>query len=159
MYPAFKSAGYEYDASATGTLKWPSKNKWGLWNIPLQAIRVPGLPTGILSMDYNFLANLNGAKTTAPPDKCKQIEDASYTAYTNALNAVNGGNRAPLILGNHMNDWVCGAFTNALTRFIRDTHDQHPDVKFISMLDLVHWMDAQDPALLKTWQAKSTQVE
>ncbi|MEI8080885.1 MAG: hypothetical protein WCI74_03475 [Actinomycetes bacterium] len=159
MFPAFKDAGYLYDTSGVGTLKWPTKNKYGLWDIPLQAIKISGASTQVLSMDYNFLANLNGAKTTAPADKCKQIEDATYKAYTDALNAVNGGNRAPLILGNHMNDWVCGAFTNALTKFVRDAHNDHPDVKFISTLDLVHWMDAQDPALLKAWQAKATQVE
>ena len=115
---------------------------------PLQAIKVAGIKYGVLSMDYNFLANQNGGKTSASKEKCQQIEDDTYNAYMNALKAVNGGNRAPLILGNHMNDWVCGAYTKALSRFIEDSHEREPNVRFISTLDLVNWMDAQDPTVL-----------
>ncbi|MEI2727539.1 MAG: hypothetical protein V9E85_00320 [Candidatus Nanopelagicales bacterium] len=98
----------------------------------MQAIKVAGIKYGVLSMDYNFLANQNGGKTSASKEKCQQIEDDTYNAYTNALKAVNGGNRAPLILGNHMNDWVCGAYTKALSRFIEDSHEREPNVRFIS---------------------------
>lgn len=156
---AIKAAGYEYDTSGGGPLAWPSLDQDGLWQIPLQAIKLEGVPTKVLSMDYNFLVNQNDSKTTAPPEKCKEIENRSYAAYKNALKAVNGGNRAPLILGNHMNNWVCGAYTHALTRFIKDTHDEFPDVKFISTIDLVRWMQAQNPALLDVWLKKPAQSE
>ena len=58
-----------------------------------------------------------------------------------------------------MNDWVCGAYTNALTRFIQDTARDHPEVRFISMIDLVNWMEAQDPALMQPWLDKPTAVQ
>ncbi len=148
MFKAFKQAGYRYDTSGGGSLTWPKQVKNGMWNIPLQAIKVAGIKYGVLSMDYNFLANQNGGKTSASKEKCQQIEDDTYNAYMNALKAVNGGNRAPLILGNHMNDWVCGAYTKALSRFIEDSHEREPNVRFISTLDLVNWMDAQDPTVL-----------
>lgn len=159
LLQAIKAAGYEYDTSGAGMLQWPSLGPDGLWQIPLQAIELQGAPTKVLSMDYNFLANQNGSRTTASPEKCKEIEDRSYAAYVNALKAVKGGNRAPLILGNHMNTWVCDAYTRALTRFIKDTHDQSPDVKFISTIDLVRWMQAQDPALLAVWLHKPAQPQ
>ncbi len=158
MYKAFKRAGYEYDTSNPGKLEWPTKTK-GLWDIPLQAIKVPNLTYPTLSMDYNFLFNQNAGKTTAPEAKCKSIEEDTYQAYRKALDDVEAGNRAPLILGNHMNEWVCGAYKNALTRFVQDTHRDHPDVKFISTIDLARWMDAQDPAVLKALQQLPAQAQ
>ncbi len=153
MYPAFKQAGYLYDTSNTGVLAWPKKNKYGLWDIPLQTIKLAGYNTSVLSMDYNFMYNQNRGSTTANPATCQRIEQSAYQTYRDALDAVLKGNRAPLILGAHMNNWVCGAYTNALSRFIRDTYRDYPDVRFISTLDLVHWLDAQDPTALKSLHA------
>lgn len=155
MYKAFKEAGYLYDTSSSGSLVWPKQVANGLWNIPLQAIKVQGAKYLTLSMDYNFLVNQNGGKETASQEKCNEIENVTYGTYTNALKAVNNGNRAPLILGNHMNNWVCGAYTKALTRFVEDTHEKQPDVQFISTLDLVKWMQAQDPAVLEALQKQA----
>ena len=152
MYKAFKEAGYRYDTSNSGTLTWPKQVTNGLWNIPLQSIKVAGSNYQTLSMDYNFLVNQNNGNQQAPQAKCDEIEDVTYNSYVNALKSVEKDNRAPLILGNHMNDWVCGAYTNALTRFMEDTGKNHPEVKFISSLDLVNWMEAQDPTLLAQWQ-------
>jgi hypothetical protein len=154
MYKAFKEAGYTYDTSSSGTLTWPKQVTNGLWNVPLQAIKVDGANYATLSMDYNFLVNQNGGRQTAPQEKCDQIEESTYRSYANALKAVREGNRAPLILGNHMNEWVCGAYTKALTRFIKDTHERHPDVKFISTLDLVNWLSAQDQTVLAELQKR-----
>ena len=155
---AYRQAGYTYDASQVGDLQWP-RRIGGLWEIPLQRIKVPGQSTLIASMDFNFLVNQNGGETEAAPEVCQQIETDTYEAYRSALDAVMSSNRAPLILGNHMNDWVCGAYTNALTRFIQDTARDHPDVRFISMLDLVNWIEAQDPALMQPWLDRPTAVQ
>ena len=157
MYPAFKKAGYIYDASNSGTLSWPEKTSNGLWDIPLQTIKISNFST--LSMDYNFLVNQNDGKETASDEKCREIEDETYKAYQDALRDVNAGNRAPLILGNHMNNWVCGAYKNALTNFIVDAHEEYPDVQFISMLDLAHWLDAQDPAVIAALQKTGVQSQ
>ena len=159
MYKAFKQAGYRYDTSNSGTLQWPQPLKNGLWNVPLQNIKLEGTRYGVLSMDYNFLVNQNDGKQTASPEKCQQIEDQTYQSYEDALRAVNDGNRAPLILGNHMNDWVCGAYTKALTRFIVDTKEKNPDVQFISTLDLVDFMDAQDPEVRDELVGRAAQAQ
>ncbi len=152
MYKAFKEAGYLYDTSNTGTLAWPKRMTDGMWDIPLPAVKVQGSKYLTLAMDYNFLVNQNGGKQSAPQAKCDEFESVTYRTYESALKAVKNGNRAPLILGNHMNDWVCGAYTKALTRFVEDTSEKQSDVQFISTLDLVHWMDAQDPAVLESLQ-------
>lgn len=157
MYKAFKKAGYLYDTSNSGTLRWPQQMKNTLWDIPLQTIKVVGAGYSTLSMDYNFLVNQNDAKQTASAQKCQQIEDQTYASYEAALRAVRDGNRAPLILGNHMNDWVCGAYTKALTRFILDTKEKFPETQFISTLDLVNFMEAQDPAIRDELQARTAQ--
>ena len=67
------------------------------------------------------------------------------------------GNRAPLFIGNHFNDWACGSFTASLTRFITDFKKMHPDVRFVSNLDLERWLEAQDPAVLAELQARPMQ--
>jgi hypothetical protein len=152
---AYLKAGYTYDASQVGNLQWPTRSG-GMWQIPLQRIEVPGQSGLIASMDFNLLFNQNGGETEAAPETCQRIESDTYEAYAGALEAVSSTNRAPLILGNHMNDWVCNAYTNALTRFVEDTAAKTPDVRFISMLDLVTWMEAQDPVLLQPWLDKPT---
>lgn len=157
MYPAFASFGYTYDASRPGVLQWPQRNKYGLWEFPLQLIRIAGYGRSALSMDYNLLANQNNAKTTASQATCDKIERSTYETYMNALKAVYDGNRAPLNIGNHFNTWVCGAYTNALTRFIQDASAKYPDVRFVPFIDVEHWLEAQDPATLKRLQALPTQ--
>ncbi|NQU36297.1 MAG: hypothetical protein HQ526_01715 [Actinobacteria bacterium] len=159
MYKAFKKAGYLYDTSNSGTLRWPQQLKNTLWDIPLQTIKVVGAGYSTLSMDYNFLVNQNDGKQTASAAKCQQIEDQTYASYEAAFKAVRDGNRAPLILGNHMNDWVCGAYTKALTRFIIDAKEKFPETQFISTLDLVNFMEAQDPAIRDELQARPTQAQ
>ena len=66
MYKAFKEAGYRYDTSNSGTLTWPKQVTNGLWNIPLQSIKVAGSNYQTLSMDYNFLVNQNNGNQQAP---------------------------------------------------------------------------------------------
>ena len=38
--------------------------------------------------------------------------------YNDMYNATYNGNRAPLILGNHFNEWNNSAYANALTDFV-----------------------------------------
>ncbi|MFZ1362772.1 MAG: hypothetical protein WAS05_07555 [Candidatus Nanopelagicales bacterium] len=160
MYSAFKDAGYLYDTSNSGTLKWPQKTKNGLWDIPLQAIVIPGLGNqGVLSMDYNFLVNQNNGNQQGSQEKCNQVREQSLAAYKKALKDVYSGNRAPLILGNHMNNWMCNAYTEALTEFVEETHKEKPDVRFISTLDLVTWLQEQDPEVVKELMARPTQAQ
>ncbi len=157
MYKAFAERHFTYDSSNGGTLTWPRKmKKYDLWNIPLQRLSIKDWPgnRSVLSMDYNLLYTMNNAKTTAPRATCDKLRRATYATYMGALDAVENGNRAPLIIGNHFNTWVCGAFRDALTDFVRDAHTRYPYVRFVSFEYLVKWMEAQDPKVLKALQAR-----
>lgn len=157
MLPVFERAGFTYDASGAGTLSWPRKYAgYDLWSFPLQRIPVLGYGKSALSMDYNFLAQQNGARIDAPPAVCDRIRASTLASYLHALDAVEGSNRAPLFIGNHFNDWVCNAFTDALVSFVRTAHAKHPDVRFVPFSYLARWLDAQDPAVLKSLQARGT---
>lgn len=158
MYPAMVAAGYTYEASNSGKLKWPEKVAgYDLWDFPLQEIKLAGHGYNVLSMDYNFLANLNGGQTEADPATCTSIEETVYRSYMDAGEALHRGNRAPLFIGNHFNEWACGAFTSSLTRFIKDFHSKHPDVQFVTNTDLEKWLEAQDPTILSQLQARPFQ--
>ena len=109
-------------------------------------------------MDYNLLFVQNDAKITAPPAKCAKIETSTYQSLMQALAAVESGNRAPFFVGNHFNTWACGAYKNALTRFVVDAHVDFPDVRFVTNEYLVRWLDAQDPKVLKALQKKAAPI-
>ena len=160
MFPVWQKNGFTYDASGTGSLRWPNRIKgYKMWEFPLQSIKIVGYGRSQLSMDYNFLYSQNNAKLQADAKTCARIKDSTYQSFMGALGAVHDGNRAPFFVGNHFNTWVCGAYRDALTQFITDAHSKYPDVQFISNQDLVAWMNAQDPAVLAKLQQKSTQVQ
>ena len=159
MYPAMTAAGYTYDSSNSGKLTWPKKvDGYNLWDFPLEEIKLHGADMNVLSMDYNFLANLNDGQTEATPEHCAAIENKVYQSYMDAGEALYAGNRAPLFIGNHFNDWACGAFQNSLSTFVTDFKARHPDVQFVSNLDLERWLEAQDPQVLANLQALPVQT-
>ncbi len=159
MYPVFKEFGFTYDASNPGALQWPKKlDPYGLWEFPLQRIKIAGYNKSNLSMDYNLLFVQNKGNVKADQATCDRIRKSAYTSFMDALDAVHSGNRAPFFVGNHFNTWVCGAYKDALTSFVEDAHTKYPDVQFITNADLVKWLEAQDPAVLKSLRAKGVQA-
>ena len=160
MYPVFAKAGFTYDASGTGELTWPKRiPSYNMWEFPLQTIKILDWPGNRrqLSMDYNLLYTQNDGKTTAPPAKCAAIQKSAYASFTAALQSVYNGNRAPFIVGNHFNTWVCDAYVNALTQFIQTSHATMPGVEFVSFEYLVKWLGAQSPAVIKEFQSRPAQ--
>ena len=157
MYPIFVENGFTYDASNPGMLEWPAKDKYGLWQFPLQTMKVVGYDRSNLSMDYNFLCAQNDCQQQAEQATCDRIEQSTYDSLMAVTDALYNGNRAPFFFGNHFNTWVCGAYVNALTRFIEDATAKYPEVKFISNKDLVAWLEAQDPATLTRLQGLGVQ--
>lgn len=157
MYPVFAEFGYTYDASNPGKLQWPRRNSFDLWEFPLQTIQVADYGRSTLSMDYNFLVAQNGGDIEADRATCDRIRESTYQSYMDALDAVHAGNRAPFFIGNHFNDWVCGAYTDALTRFVEEAHAKYPDVQFVTNVDLEKWLLAQDRKVLKQLQALPAQ--
>jgi hypothetical protein len=125
-----------------------------MWAFPLQRIKVVGYGKSNLSMDYNLLYVQNGGNPKASPATCARIEQSTYQSYMQALQAVITHNRAPLMVGNHFNDWACNSYTTALTRFVTDAHADYPDVRFVTFDYLARWMSAQSPAVLAKLQSR-----
>jgi hypothetical protein len=71
--------------------------------------------------------------------------------YQDMYNATTAGNRAPLILGNHFNDWNNNAYTTALGGFLLANCGK-PDTYCVPFRDVVAWMKLQDPTVLAALQ-------
>jgi hypothetical protein len=143
LFPAEAASGFRYDSSGEGSLRWPSHVSNGLWEIPMQDLRMAGSGREVLSMDYNFFeAQASGAQT--------------LQTYRNAYRAVYNGNRAPLILGNHFSPFNGGTYLNALETFLRETCTK-PNTRCVSFEQLVDWMDAQPTSTLRALQARGSQ--
>ncbi|HEU4811394.1 MAG TPA: hypothetical protein VFT00_04575 [Nocardioides sp.] len=160
LFPALRRHGIVYDSTFTREgLSWPTRSADGIWQLGMQAFPVHGtLPDGrtgvpVTSMDYNYWFTQRGASsaglTAADSARDEQQVLATYRdMYTAALH----GNRAPLILGNHFNDWNRGAYRDALSTFVLETCGQ-PQTRCVTFRDLVTWLEAQSPRVLRHLQA------
>ncbi|MGP3987768.1 hypothetical protein [Streptomyces sp. 3N207] len=145
LLKAASQMGFHYDSSGDGTQVWPGKRQ-GLWDLPLQKVPVPGREFETLSMDYNFLANqsgtVDGAVERRPVWK-RQMRDGLLQGFQRAYK----GNRAPLIIGNHFEDWNGGIYMDAVEDVMK-TVCRKDGVRCVSFRQLVDWLDAQDPRML-----------
>jgi hypothetical protein len=147
---AAKQLHWAYDSSSTGTQVWPTrKNK--LWQVHLQGVPFTGHKFEVLTMDYNFMANQS--KTTKGDPKMrptwqKQVESSLYAGFERAYT----GNRAPLIIGNHLNSWNGGIYMNAIENTMRRVAKAGKDVRLVSFRQLIQWLEAQDPQVIAKLQ-------
>ncbi|GAA2430037.1 hypothetical protein GCM10010405_11070 [Streptomyces macrosporus] len=146
LLPAAREMGFRYDSSGSGTQVWPDK-EGGLWDLPLQEVPMPGRSFETLSMDYNFLANQSGTVNGDPSQRAawgRQMRDGLLLGFDRAYN----GNRAPMIVGNHFEDWNGGVYMKAVEDVIKEVCPKK-DVHCVSFRQLVDWLDEQDPATLE----------
>ncbi|WP_431783898.1 hypothetical protein [Streptomyces chumphonensis] len=146
LVEAAREAGFRYDSSGIGRQVWPQR-AGGLWDIPLQLVPMPGREFETLSMDYNFMVNQSGPGSGDPakrPHWRRQMRDGLLQGFERAYD----GNRAPLIIGNHFNNWNGGIYMEAVEDVI-STVCVKDDVRCVSFEQLVDWLDAQDPAVLE----------
>jgi hypothetical protein len=151
LLPALRQHGFSYDSSQVATgIGWPPKTPAGLWEFPLAYVPLAGTGSGVVSMDYNFWVKQTGN----PPSTRDPIADSDQVlrTYRAMYRAAYDGNRAPLVLGNHFNDWNGGAYREALTAFVKETC-RRQDTHCLPYRDVVRWMEAQDPAVLARLQA------
>ncbi|WP_018658535.1 hypothetical protein [Actinomadura flavalba] len=137
---AAREMGFRYDSSGVGTQVWPGRRA-GLWDLPLQQVPLPGRGFEVLSMDYNYLANQGGSGGNAA--RGRQMHESLMRGFERAYD----GNRAPLIIGNHFEQWNGGVYMDAVEDVMRDTCGRE-EVRCVSFRQLVDWLDVQDPAVL-----------
>lgn len=141
--------GFRYDSSGNGRQVWPGK-KNGLWDLPLQEVPMPGRKFETLSMDYNFLANqsvtVDGPEAERPAYE-RQMREGLLQGFERAYK----GNRAPMIIGNHFEDWNGGVYMDAVEDVMK-TVCRKDEVRCVSFRQLVDWLDAQDPEVLAAFR-------
>ncbi|WP_437111078.1 hypothetical protein [Streptomyces sp. enrichment culture] len=154
LLPTARKLGWRYDASSPGGLQvWPARRQ-GLWDLPLQAVPFPGYSFEVLSMDYNILANQSGNTTRGVPSRYpgwkKQATEAYLAGFTRAYET----NRAPLFIGNHFEQWNGGIYMDAVEDALKEMAGKK-DVRLVSFRQLVDWLDAQDPGILRKLRSLS----
>ncbi|MFI6521334.1 hypothetical protein ACIBF1_37670 [Spirillospora sp. NPDC050679] len=130
---AARGMGFRYDSSGNGAQVWPRRRD-GLWDIPLQQVPLPGRGREVLAMDYNYMANGAGGA-------------AMRASLMSGFERAYDGNRAPLIVGNHFEQWRGGVYMEAVADVMRAVCAK-PEVRCVSFRTLVDWLDAQDPRVL-----------
>ncbi|AXK37632.1 hypothetical protein DVA86_25555 [Streptomyces armeniacus] len=148
LLPTARELGWRYDASSPGGVqRWPVK-KNGIWDLPLQALPFPGHEFEVLSMDYNILANQSKNSTNGPPANHPAWRKEATGAYVAGFKRAYEGNRAPLFIGNHFEEWNGGIYMDAVEETVKQIAGRK-DVRLVSFRQFTDWLDAQDPAVLE----------
>jgi hypothetical protein len=114
---------------------------------------MPGREFETLSMDYNFMVNQSGT-ADGDPDKRPAWEKQMREGLLSAFDRAYRGNRAPLIIGNHFNDWNGGIYMDAVEDVIKELCPRR-QVHCVSFRQLTDWLDAQDPRVLERLRSLS----
>ena len=148
LYPALAAHGFHYDSSITRpALTWPTRDpRSGLWQVGMTTFPLHGTSHPVTTMDYNYFFTQRGG-VDGTLEEARTDERQVLATYDDLYRRSLLGNRAPLILGNHFNDWNHGAYVNALTAFVLQTCDR-PDTKCVPFRDLVAWLAVQTPHTL-----------
>ncbi|TQF05224.1 hypothetical protein E6W39_27025 [Kitasatospora acidiphila] len=154
LLPTAAARGWKYDASGPGGLQvWPQKFQGGaLWDMPLQSIPFPGHSFQVLSMDYNIMYNQSGDDPKGNPVMQDAWQKQARDAYLMGFERAYTTNRAPMYIGNHFEQWNGGIYMNAVEEVLR-TIAGKPEVRLVSFRQLVQWLEAQDPGVLRKLQA------
>ncbi len=145
FFPALAAHGQTYDTSQPVTgLIWPQRLD-GLWEFGMPVVPVQATNGKNIAMDYNFWYQLNG--TRDEPARAAEFTSAVLATYRQMYTAAFNGNRAPLVIGNHFNNWSGNAFNPAAEQFMREVCGR-PQTICTTYQNVVGWMQAQDPAVL-----------
>jgi hypothetical protein len=156
LWPVLAERGFRYDTNGYGSLEWPRRMDNGLWDIPMQVLRLAGSGRPILSMDYNFYEAQSGAKP-APAARRDGLREQVLETYRNAYEALAAGNRAPLVIGNHFAPFNGGIYADALADFMLSTCGR-PNTRCVSFTELIAWLEAQTPQTLAELRARPVQT-
>ncbi|MEU2632876.1 hypothetical protein, partial [Kitasatospora sp. NPDC007106] len=154
LLPTAAKRGWKYDSSGPGGLQvWPQKFQGGaLWDMPLQSIPFPGHSFQVLSMDYNIMYNQSGNSTKGDTARYGAWQTQARDSYLAGFERAYTTNRAPMIIGNHFEQWNGGIYMNAVEEALKGIAGR-PEVRLVSFRQLVEWLEVQDPAVLRKLQS------
>jgi hypothetical protein len=153
LYPALAAHGFTYDASFTRPqLTWPTRDRrTGLWQLGMTTFPLHGTGHPVTTMDYNYFFTQRGA-VDGTASQARADQQQVLATYEDLYRRSFRGNRAPVILGNHFNDWNHDAYRDALTSFVLSVCGR-PHTECVPFRDLVAWLDVQSPATLARLRA------
>jgi hypothetical protein len=163
LYPVLEQHGYLYDTSPTPDdstpTGWP-QHGWSvtgptsLWVFPLAYIPSYGTGRSILGMDYNLCFQHEGCRTKAdyPTSVTDRWSQQALDTYRQYFETNYTGRRAPVLIGNHFSMWHNGAYTAALSAFVKETCSK-PEVRCVSYRELAEWLNATPADQLVSWRA------
>ncbi len=153
LAPALEKMGYRYDGSEVYPMeqgRWPFKKKDAdLWEIPMSQIPIVGTAKKQVAMDYNFYA----FDSKAMPD-LKNSAFYSQRWYDSLMNHFQYnyyGNRAPIHIGAHFDDYNGRAYFNGFFRFARSICHR-PEVVCVTGSELIRKMQSLGPDRIKKLQ-------
>jgi hypothetical protein len=150
--PAMREHGFRYDSSRPSRgIVWPTRTD-GFWEFWMPSVIVPALGRRVIMMDYNLWHAFNHVRDE--PDHADEFTAGTLATYWSAYRAVASGNRAPLVVANHFNDWSGGAFSDATEQFMGQVC-QEPETICATYTEVIGWMSLQDPDVLDTYRRKS----
>ncbi len=157
LTPAWQAHQMTYDSSGenqyTG-IGWPTQAD-GIWQFPIPTVYAPGFaaagfPPLVKAMDYNFWYKFNKAKER--PETAAELGALVLDTYRFMYDQTFAGNRAPILIANHFNEWNGDSFNPAARQFMTETCGL-PDTICTTYADVIAWMTALDAAELAGLQA------
>ncbi|GHH63156.1 polysaccharide deacetylase [Lentzea cavernae] len=144
-FPAMAANGLVYDTSKVALgVQWPTVQN-GLYEFPMPEVRVPALGKQVVMMDFNLWYSLN--KAVEEPHRAADFAQIVLDTYKSVHQAALNGNRAPIVVGNHFNEWNGDAFSTAMEQFMEFVCDK-PETVCATYTEVIQWMQLQDPAVL-----------
>lgn len=143
LYETLHGIGYQYDTSRTQYKPvWPKKESNGLWQFPLDVIKLGSTNRNILAMDYNFYYTQTGAKSTTKKDtpEWEALHKETLESYMNYFQSRYYGNRAPIYIANHFGLWNDGVYWETMKDVAKNVCTL-PDVWCGSYRDLMDYMN------------------
>lgn len=154
LYPVLDRHHLTYDSTFTRPgLTWPTQDPGtGIWRFGMYTFPVHGtLPDGrrrlpVTSMDYNYFYVQRRAADASRAEAARDSAQVLAT-YQDMYRTALDGNRAPLVLGNHFEDWNHGAYSDALATFVTQVCGR-PETRCVPFRDVVAWLQVQPPSVL-----------
>jgi hypothetical protein len=158
LYPVIAKHGFTYETSPTPEIRWPYRGASdtgpsNLWVFPLATVPMYGSSHYDLDMDWNICDYHEKDCLDAPVDKAAAARwsQQALDTYRTYFEKSYTGDRAPLFIGDHFEMWHNGAYTRALTSFVKETCNK-PEVRCVSYQEAASWLNTTPTAQLDTWR-------
>jgi hypothetical protein len=130
--------GMRYDASVAGySGHWPWRD--GVWVFPVPLVPVAGESFATLASDYNIDLTQSGA-TDVDASEAPALAAQTYESLRAYFDASYAGDRAPMSIAYHFEDWNHGAYRDALLHLLLDVCGRS-DVRCTTYRDLANWLE------------------